>query len=393
MNIKDKFLKLTQRTYPHGTEKELFPLLCKGLKEDEFGNLFIKIGNSDTMFTSHLDTATSSLTKVNHVIDGDIIRTDGTSILGADDKAGVVVMLYMIEKNVPGLYYFFLGEEVGCIGSRKVADKQKIQKIDGINKVVSFDRRGTNSVITYQSGKRCASDKFAEALSAALNKADDSFLYKSDDTGVLTDSVQFIGIYSECTNISVGYQSEHTYGETQDIKHLEKLAVACTKINWSELPVERDPSKVEYKTYNYGFGSYDWNNDWDYSYNSKDYDKWSSKTRTPKPEKIWFLDKEFNYVSYVEVNPISKKYLSVDLHKERILKEKYIIYRLLISLDIKLEYIYWDGMNLEIYDKTDRLTNADKIDKIDRNDLIEYLPEFDYKKIENMDCDLTADFI
>ena len=43
MNIKEKFLELTSRTYPHGTEKDIFPLLNPELQEDEFGNLFIKI--------------------------------------------------------------------------------------------------------------------------------------------------------------------------------------------------------------------------------------------------------------------------------------------------------------------------------------------------------------
>ena len=122
MNIKEKFIELTTRTYPHGTEEELFHLL-DGLNKDDFGNLFIKIGESDVMFASHLDTATSSKTDVVHVIKGDIIQTNGCSILGADDKAGVTIMLYMIENKIPGLYYFFVGEEVGCIGSKKVAEK------------------------------------------------------------------------------------------------------------------------------------------------------------------------------------------------------------------------------------------------------------------------------
>ena len=108
MNITKKFLQLTSKTYPHGTERELFRFLPKSLQEDEFGNLFIKIGESDAMFTSHLDTATKADTKVNHIFDGNIIKTDGTTILGADDKAGVTIMLNMIEKKIPGLYYFFL---------------------------------------------------------------------------------------------------------------------------------------------------------------------------------------------------------------------------------------------------------------------------------------------
>ena len=80
MNIKEKFLELTSRTYPHGTEEDIFPLLDSRLEKDEFGNLFIQIGESDVMFTSHLDTATSALTAVNHVFDEKIIKTDGKSI-------------------------------------------------------------------------------------------------------------------------------------------------------------------------------------------------------------------------------------------------------------------------------------------------------------------------
>lgn len=381
MNIRKLFLSLTSRTYPHGTEKELFHLLGDGLTEDEFGNLFIKIGESDVMFTSHLDTATSALTTVNHVFDKNIIKTDGKSILGADDKAGVTIMLYMIENKIPGLYYFFLGEEVGCVGSRKVADKFSTQKIEGINKVVSFDRRGTSSVITYQSGKRCTSDKFGEALASELNRVEESFSYKTDDTGVLTDSIQFIKIYPECTNISVGYQSEHTFNESQDIEHLEKLAVACTKVDWIGLPVERDPSKVEYKSYGYGtWGGYD-DGYYGSSYGSRygsSYGNSYTSYNTKRTENIWFHDKEFNYVSKVEVETYSKKYVSVDLHTERLDKEKKMIEKLLKSLELRFLKTEWDGIRLVVnYGPLNYTSEAT------RNDLIEFIPELDYRLLED----------
>ena len=110
MNIRNKFLELTSHTYPHGKEHLLFDKLPQDLEMDEFGNLYKKIGDSDVMFTCHLDTATSAFTPVNHVISDDFIKTDGRSILGADDKAGLVIMLYMMENSVPGLYYFFMVE-------------------------------------------------------------------------------------------------------------------------------------------------------------------------------------------------------------------------------------------------------------------------------------------
>jgi len=381
MNIKEKFLQLTSRTYPHGTESDVFPLLCDGLKEDEFGNLFIKIGESDVMFASHLDTATSALSKVTHVFEDNIIKTDSKSILGADDKAGVTVMLYMIEKKIPGLYYFFLGEEVGCVGSKKLAASHKENKIEGINKVVSFDRRGTNSVITYQSSKRCCSDAFGDALAAEFNRVESTFKYEKDDTGVLTDSVQFIGIYPECTNISVGYYSEHTFSERQDIEHLEKLAKACVEVDWNNLPVERDPSKVEYKSYTGGrYGSYcggygGWDNDWDDDYPVGGSSFTGSRYKT-KTEKVWFYDNKFGYVSSVEYEVFSKKYTSVDICEQRKLIEKEIIDNLLNSLELEYKESTWDGMNLIVYYEDIEQTSAD------RTELIQYLPQLDYKMID-----------
>lgn len=391
MNIKNTFLSLTNRTYPHGTEEELFPILFNlvdGLEKDQFGNLFIQIGKSDVMFTSHLDTATSANTTVNHVIVDNIIKTDGKSILGADDKAGVTIMLNMIKNNIAGLYYFFLGEEVGCVGSKKTASVQKENKIEGINKVISFDRRGTNSIITYQSSIRCASDTFGKALSEQFNLANDTFKYEIDPTGVLTDSFQFISIYPECTNISVGYQYEHTFSENQDIEHLDKLAEACLKIDWNGLPVERDPSVSEYRSYS---GYPGWDDEDYYPYGSTGqvkyptYNNWGSTTKTKvKTENVWFHDRKYNHVSSLEVENWTKKVISVDLHVDRVIEEKLIIDSLMSSLEIDYRSSEWNGFKYKLKYKDGRLTECD------RNDLISYLPELDYSNgfdLENDDDD------
>ena len=241
--IKKKFLKLTSETVPYGTEDKLKKYLPLGTKKDQYGNYYISIGeNYSTMFTCHLDTACKEEVKVNHVIDGKYIKTDGTSILGADDKAGMTVMLYMISKNVPGLYYFFIGEEVGCIGS---SDLSKTFKMDNIKKVISFDRRGLNSVITEQLYGVCCSDEFALALANQLNESEPTFNYELDDTGICTDSIQFQSLVPECTNISVGYYNEHKNIESQDIEHLVKLCKACVKVDWESLPIKREPSEYD----------------------------------------------------------------------------------------------------------------------------------------------------
>lgn len=232
MDIKGKFLSLTKKTYPHGTEEFLENFLPEGFEMDGHGNYFLKIGDSRTMFTCHLDTASSNYEDVVHVFDGDFIRSNGKTILGADDKAGVVILLYMIEKRVPGTYYFFIGEEVGCVGSRRMSREY----VDGsYDRCISFDRRGYNSIITHQFWSRCCSDEFAISLKSEINK--NGLKFDLDDTGIVTDSASFMGQIPECTNISVGYFNEHTTREMQDIGFLIKLCSAVSGVDWESLPI------------------------------------------------------------------------------------------------------------------------------------------------------------
>ena len=395
MDIKETFLRLTSRTYPHGTEKELEGILPDFLDTDEFGNKYYQIGEKPTcMFTSHLDTATSANTTVNHVFDGDIVKTDGTSILGADDKAGVTIMLYMIENKIPGLYYFFIGEEVGCIGSRALSSKIKDNKIEGIQKVISFDRRGTDSVITFQSSSRCCSDKFGEALAKELNK-NISFNYKTDPTGVYTDSAQFTRIYPECTNISVGYRSEHTFSESQDLDHLEQLARTCLIVDWENLPVERDPSSYEtrYSGYGYGCGWDEWDDYYggygrsDGYYSGKNWGNAYTpgriyKPETPKDETLYFMDDEHNYVSSVKINSLNKKLIAVDFSDERIEEEKNLIIDFLDSLEVDYKDVKWDGYKLSVMHDVHQ---GGHTTEADREELAEFLYDLDFwrKEVED----------
>jgi len=319
MDIKRKFLKLTKRTYPYGTEGQLASHLPQGYFKDTHGNYYYKIGNSRTAFTCHLDTACKTQVTVNHKFDKNIISTDGKSILGADDKAGMTVILYMIEKRIPGLYCFFIGEEVGCIGSGKACDDDVFKNYD---RMVSFDRRGTKSIITYQSSKRCCSDEFATELSNQLNRHGMSM--EPDDTGVYTDSAEFVHVIPECTNISVGYYKEHTYFEHQDIDHLVKLCVAVTKIDWEILPTKRDPNKIDYKSYSYksyGYSTYDKEYKKSESGYST-YDSWSgwdkspARSRRKKYQKTYgyyddfYLENDDHFVPSVDVTKPGKVYVN-----------------------------------------------------------------------------------
>lgn len=402
MNIKKTFLKLTKRTYPHGSEHRLYHMLPKKLQKDEFGNLFMQIGDSTSvMFTSHLDTATMQDVKIKHVIEGNIIKTDGKSILGADDKAGVTVMLYMIHNKVPGLYYFFLGEERGCIGSKKLAKKFEKDKLENITKVISFDRRALSSIITHQSSRRCCSDAFTTELARQLNTAEESFSYKADPTGSYTDSYQFISIYPECTNISVGYYSEHMNSEKQDIDHLDKLAKACVKVDWESLPVERDYTKTEY-SYSSSYGGwddYDWYGGagvgggygprWNKSNFEDTYNRNSSYVTNkygtninPNSQlvdvkkHVSFHDVKYNFVSTWIVNKFTDELMEVKMSPERIQYETDLIERLITILEVPCNSMFWDGVKLAI-------THFTEIQTVTRKELEEYLEELSWTHLSS----------
>ncbi len=242
LDPRSTFLSLVTKTYPHGHEDEVLQFLPK-LDKDIVGNYYKIIGDKPTtMFTCHLDTADrkQAVTRLYsiQIDDQEHIITDGTTVLGADDKAGTTVMLYMIAKNIPGLYYFFIGEERGGIGSRALADVyDEVDYLKDIKRCVSFDRRKTISVITSQAGGRCCSDDFGNALCEQYNK--NGLNLKIDPTGVFTDSASFIDDIPECTNVSVGYLNEHTGKEIQNMDYLIDLCKASVNVDWSNLPTIR----------------------------------------------------------------------------------------------------------------------------------------------------------
>ena len=248
-NFKDLFLELTKYTIPFGQESSLEPILygiVPNLKKDSFGNYHITIGNSKTLFTSHLDTYSKKKELVNHVIEGSIIKTDGTTILGGDNKNGVVVLLYMITKNVPGIYYFFVGEEGittgdSCNGSKWLLENNS-KIYTTVDRAIAFDRRGKGSVVTKQRGRKCCSDEFADSI---VEKFGSLGLEFKKDYAYGTDSAVFMDIVPEITNISSSGEYEHSFLESTDIEYLQKVSEAAVKLDWESLPTVREPKPVE----------------------------------------------------------------------------------------------------------------------------------------------------
>jgi hypothetical protein len=378
MDVRAKFIELTSKTYPIGTEKAVYNLLDKEFIKDPFDNLYYIIGDPDTVFSAHLDTVSTTgdaSVDVEHVFDGNMIKTNGKTTLGADDKAGVVIMLYMIEKKIPGFYLFTVGEEKGCQGSSKLSqrlDKKGDKKFDKITKFVAFDRSGYNSVITHQMQQRCCSEEFGKALCAELGKH--GLPYEMDPTGTYCDSAEFADIIPECTNISVGYFDQHSNAEKQDIVFLQRLADVCCKVNWTSLPVSRDAKKVEYVD-SYYFSKKKRFTETEDDSEFDDYDFHPLDVNDNKDiEVFYFQDKKYNQIS--DISYLEGQIVDITLNKKRCEEELEKITTYMEDNDVYYDMALWDGLILTItHDKHET--------KLTRNDLLKYVPELDIEFIKS----------
>lgn len=200
---------------------------------------------SKTIFCAHLDTVHRDELAPNPVIfdavKNQAFKIDGTC-LGADCGAGVYTILMMAKAGVPGTYIWTVGEEKGGVGARWLAENAE-DFLKQFDRAIAFDRQGTTSVITHQGWNgRCCSDEFAEVLADRLST---TLLFAPDPTGVYTDTAEWTEIIPECTNLSIGYLSQHSGNETLDVSFLKALLAQCLLIDWETLPTKRDPSIIK----------------------------------------------------------------------------------------------------------------------------------------------------
>jgi tripeptide aminopeptidase len=128
--LKQKFTELGLDVYEDDTKDQTGHgagnLICtlEGTKE----------GVDPIYFTSHMDTVVPARGVKPSIKDGYVV-TDGTTILGADDKTGIAVMLETIrvlkEKQIPhGAIQFIItvGEESGLVGAKVLESDRLIAK-------------------------------------------------------------------------------------------------------------------------------------------------------------------------------------------------------------------------------------------------------------------------
>lgn len=130
----NSFLNLVRLDGPVGGEEpvaaevvaRLRSLGCS-VRRDAFGNVLAQSageGGPTLLLNAHLDCVQPCL-GIRPVVDGDVVRSDGTTVLGADNRAGVAAALEVLAslnedgtRHLPLEIVFTLGEEAGLLGAK-----------------------------------------------------------------------------------------------------------------------------------------------------------------------------------------------------------------------------------------------------------------------------------
>jgi hypothetical protein len=198
-----------------------------------------------TLFCCHLDTVHDG-NGMQRVVERDgLISTPNGECLGADDGAGIWLLLSLIAARVPGTYLFHADEEIGCLGSRWLAAFEPAW-LCGFQRCISLDRPGMRNVVTHFCGQRGCSDAFASRLAGRLNAHLPGHALSPSDRGGLTDVIEYIGLIPEVTNIATGYLGQHGPQETLDANYLTGLRHALLSVFGCETDVRERHTRVRH---------------------------------------------------------------------------------------------------------------------------------------------------
>lgn len=273
----DQFIALAKISSPSRQELSFAEYIIKELKSLGFkvetdqaglltggntGNIIATLtgtkASDPLMFCCHMDTVTPC-NNIQPIIKGNTICTDGTTVLGGDDKAGIAAILEAVriikEQAVPyGTFQVVLtiGEEIGMFGSKNL-DYSKIQA----RKAVVLDAEGPIGSIVVQGpakdvittaihGKASHAGLYPEqgisAIQVAARAIDRMKLLRIDRdttanlgtikggiaTNIVADQVEVVAEARSLSNAKLDNQSQHmracfedaarSYGCTSEVK-------------------------------------------------------------------------------------------------------------------------------------------------------------------------------
>lgn len=220
------------------------------------GNVYIMRGEADTYpcVVAHLDQV-----QRNHSEDFKAVETEDIIFgyspskrchegLGADDKNGIWVALKCLEEFDVIKVAFFVGEEIGCIGSGRC----DMTWFKDCRYIIEPDRRGASDLITDIAGRICSAE-FEEAIHPEW------FGY-APTSGLMTDVLELSerGVGLSCINLSCGYYNPHSDEEYTVKADLLNCLNFVRNIIYNVCEVYTHKYEYSYRSYGIygGYGSY-----------------------------------------------------------------------------------------------------------------------------------------
>lgn len=203
------------------TQKELHIFLYNVLQK-KYNNIInadkylIAIGDIPVGLIAHMDTVFKSPPRQIY-FDNDFWTFWSPDGLGADDRAGIYIILKILQTNLRPTIIFTEDEEIGGIGASKLVKNFPKPPTD-LKYLIQLDRRNDNDAVFYD----CGNVDFIKYIeSFGFKYADGLF----SDISIICPYWNLAGV-----NLSVGYNNEHSYIETCNIKATERIFKKVYKI-------------------------------------------------------------------------------------------------------------------------------------------------------------------
>lgn len=230
---------------------DLRKTLFNNCKQDKIGNFYKKVGESSkVMFTTRVKVPIYNLENLkfsNTVENSDNkIRQSFGVYSNIDSEINkILILVSMMNRNVPGIYYFFNEQsDIKMDQNLSIDIFENMIISEDIKKIISIENFNGNFINTQSLSKKSCSDEFANNLLEQLNSNIESTKFKIENSNLNLESHKFTHIVPECVRLSMDLKKSNS---------LEKLFYMMSKVNWDSLPVKRNIS-------NFNWGD-DWNDD------------------------------------------------------------------------------------------------------------------------------------
>lgn len=171
------------------------------------------------MFAAHLDVVREFSPSDKVVVrDNIVFRENG--ILGADDRAGVAIILNLLKEvgNIrtipPFKFVFTVGEEQDQYGAKAIDP----EFFEDVSFGISLDRKNCKDIVYRSNSQEYSTLEFAEGVARVSSR-----IFSKENAFIPCQGrVSDLSVWSEkdarpCVNLSVGYFDEHTDDERLDL--------------------------------------------------------------------------------------------------------------------------------------------------------------------------------